>query len=386
MFNKSKEWIDYYKILQIDPMAEQEIVESAYKKLANKYHPDKSRAQNATEIMTTINMAYDTLKDEFMRSQYDIKWLERQKITDELSYKKLSAIDEMLIYAANEIIDAYFLALKNRRFNDAYKLISSADKIAISVEDFTRWQRSVSRVYKIIKYETIAEQCLKRKTLHKNSYEFVAAYKVKILEVNTIMKRNEVDEFTKYVVFEEGNWKIYVGHGSVHELISRYERLSQIGRKRVFFILKSNEYLSLHKNCLKKNALVNRIDLELERYNRYGNIFSIVVFKVIIVSSPGVLLNISHRQKSIDILLKDITTSIRKLDSVGFWSEDSIAVLLPESDLKAAMKFKDKILDLVEVSKENHHTYKVKSVVIENDYHQIEDLLKAIEIDRDDTS
>lgn len=379
MVIKNKDWLDFYRILQIDPLAEQEIVETAYKKLANKYHPDKNRLQNANEIMTTINLAYDTLKDKYMRSQYDIKWLERQNFKDEFSYKKLSAIDEIVIYAAKVVIESYFSALRERCFEEAYKLITSEDKTAISLDDFIRWQRSVSRVYKIIQCETKAIQCFKRKTLHKNSYELVASFKVTVSEVNTIMKRNEIDEFTKYVVFEEDEWRVFVGHGSVHELISRYERLSKIGQKRVFFMMKSNEFLLVHKNCLKRNALIMRIDLELERFNRYGNIFSVVVFEILINTSVGVLINISYRQKSIELLINDLTTSMRKLDSVGAWKENCIAVLLPESNLEAAMNFRDKILDVIEINRENHRSYKVKSMVIENDFHQIEELIKAMD-------
>lgn len=386
MLNKSNNWFDFYRILQIDPLAEQEIVESAYKKLAVKYHPDKNHVQNANEIMATINLAYDTLKNQYLRSQYDIKWLERQKISNAFSYKKLSAIDEMMIYAAREIIDAYFSALKDRRFEEAYQLISDEDKNAISLEDFVRWQRSVSRVYKIIQCEFTAVQCFKRKTLHKNSYELVAAFKVSILEVNRIMKGNEVDDFTKYVVFEAGNWKIYVGHGSVHELISRYERLSKLGRKKFVVIMKSNDYLLTNKYCLKRNALIMQIEMEMERFNRYGNIFSVVVFRVKTNGTKEATISMINKQKSLELLIKDVISSMRKLDRVGFWQDNCIAVLLPESNLVAAMKFKDKILDLIEVNQENHHAYKVKSLVIENEFHQMEALLNAMGTDLINTS
>jgi DnaJ-class molecular chaperone len=33
---------DYYKILQVDPSAEQEVIEAAYRRLARMYHPDIS--------------------------------------------------------------------------------------------------------------------------------------------------------------------------------------------------------------------------------------------------------------------------------------------------------------------------------------------------------
>lgn len=42
---------DYYKILQVHNLAEPEIIESAYKRLARKYHPDVNPNADADEMM-----------------------------------------------------------------------------------------------------------------------------------------------------------------------------------------------------------------------------------------------------------------------------------------------------------------------------------------------
>jgi len=62
---------DLYKILQVDPCAEPEVIEAAYRRLARKYHPDVSDAPNAAEIMRDLNMAYEILSDETRRAEYD---------------------------------------------------------------------------------------------------------------------------------------------------------------------------------------------------------------------------------------------------------------------------------------------------------------------------
>jgi hypothetical protein len=62
---------DYYKILQIDSSAEQEVVQAAYKRLALKYHPDKNSSADAVRRMQELNEAYEIVGDPIRRKEYD---------------------------------------------------------------------------------------------------------------------------------------------------------------------------------------------------------------------------------------------------------------------------------------------------------------------------
>ncbi len=63
---------DYYKILGVDKNATEAEIKKAYRKLANKYHPDKNKNNNdAEEKFKEINEAYEVLKDKEKRSKYD---------------------------------------------------------------------------------------------------------------------------------------------------------------------------------------------------------------------------------------------------------------------------------------------------------------------------
>jgi hypothetical protein len=62
---------DYYKILQVDPEAEPEVVTAAYRRLASKYHPDVNSASDAQERMRDLNLAYAVVGDPAKRSDYD---------------------------------------------------------------------------------------------------------------------------------------------------------------------------------------------------------------------------------------------------------------------------------------------------------------------------
>lgn len=60
-----------YQILQLDPSADPEIVEVAYKRLAKKYHPDRGGGPATEEKMRQLNTARDVLRDPQKRAAYD---------------------------------------------------------------------------------------------------------------------------------------------------------------------------------------------------------------------------------------------------------------------------------------------------------------------------
>jgi curved DNA-binding protein CbpA len=62
---------DPYKVLQVDPEAEDEVIEAAYRRLARKYHPDVWSGPDAQERMVRINQAWEMLKDSTRRAAVD---------------------------------------------------------------------------------------------------------------------------------------------------------------------------------------------------------------------------------------------------------------------------------------------------------------------------
>ncbi|MGH2535426.1 MAG: DnaJ domain-containing protein [Thermomicrobiales bacterium] len=60
-----------YQTLQLDPAAEPEVIEAAFKRLAMKYHPDRYKAADATERMREILSAKEVLTDPAKRRAYD---------------------------------------------------------------------------------------------------------------------------------------------------------------------------------------------------------------------------------------------------------------------------------------------------------------------------
>jgi hypothetical protein len=62
---------DYYTTLEVSPSASPEVITSAYRSLARKYHPDANPSPDANAKMKAINAAYDVLSDPNKRAGYD---------------------------------------------------------------------------------------------------------------------------------------------------------------------------------------------------------------------------------------------------------------------------------------------------------------------------
>ncbi|MBI5403739.1 MAG: J domain-containing protein [Ignavibacteriae bacterium] len=66
------EYKDYYKILGVEKTASQDEIKKAFRKLALKYHPDKTKGdKSAEEKFKEINEANEVLSDSSKRKKYD---------------------------------------------------------------------------------------------------------------------------------------------------------------------------------------------------------------------------------------------------------------------------------------------------------------------------
>lgn len=69
--------ITAYSVLQVTPTADQETIAAAYRSLSRRYHPDLMTKEGDTEKMKVVNAAWELVKDEKKRKEYDA-WLRRR--------------------------------------------------------------------------------------------------------------------------------------------------------------------------------------------------------------------------------------------------------------------------------------------------------------------
>ena len=62
---------DYYKILAVEPTADDKAIKTAYRKLARKYHPDVSKEAGAEDKFKEASEAYEVLSSPEKRAEYD---------------------------------------------------------------------------------------------------------------------------------------------------------------------------------------------------------------------------------------------------------------------------------------------------------------------------
>ncbi len=62
------ETVDHYRVLQVDPLADLEVIQAAYRVLARRHHPDHS---GSDETMKRLNAAWEVLGNPTSRAEYD---------------------------------------------------------------------------------------------------------------------------------------------------------------------------------------------------------------------------------------------------------------------------------------------------------------------------
>lgn len=338
---------DYYSILQVHYLAEPEVIEGAYKRLAKKYHPDISRNKSSEETMKKINQAYEVLSDPERRKQYD----KEQKGKHNRScggdcYQNNTRGKNIKSFAiAKAVLDEYFRGIMDNRFDCSYELISETDRKNISRDDFIIWQSTVSKVFHLKGYNLRIYGPGSGKAIDGHVFSDIVEFGVDVVEHNTVMDMMEKNSFTKATVLEDGKWFVYLGYKDLLPLIRKFKSLSGLltAKNLIGELIESHSRIDSLTGLLNRRGIIERIENEILRYERYGNIFSLIMCDVCIVK----VTNANMKQEALEYAVKFtgeiLLNSLRRLDAVGRWGEKTFLILLPETGLSLAFKATKKL-------------------------------------------
>lgn len=363
---------DYYRILQVHYLAEPEIIESAYKRLAKKYHPDVNKSEMAEEIMQKLNQAYEVLGDSAKRRQYDLKWRDQynkphKSDSRKSTYKK----NEGSFSDAKAVLDEYFRNIMNNRFDYSYELTSSIDKKNITREDFINWQGAVAKVFCLSEYSSKIYEIYRNKLLSGCIFSDIVEFSVNTVEYNTVMDIVEKNIFTKMTVLEDGKWRVFVGYEKLQPFINKFKALNDLITAKSVINELVEEYSRIDSatGLLNQKGIIERVENEIHRFNRYGNVFSLIMCDIDIIKMIDAGMDLEYKNCAVKFVGEILLDSLRKLDAVGRWGEKTFLILLPETGLASGDKVTQKIQRII----------KTKNLVYNGKAHEVFLRFKAVE-------
>lgn len=337
-----KKWLDYYSILQVHHEAEPEIIIGAYKKLCKKYHPDVNNSFEAEEKMKLINIAYEVLSDTNKRNRFHREWLNNNK-------KSHSNVPKMEInnFYAYKVINHYFNCISNKEYKKAYSLISQYDKNSIVLTDFIEWQEAVSKLYKIGNIKISEFKFYKTYNHEQALFNQALEYELEVKEKNLTTNKVYNYIFTKIVVRENNTWKILLGYSDLKKYIEKYKFMADKDRLKgaVDFWLKHKDAIDEDTGLMNKKGFMKKIPQEIERYKRYGYIFSLCMIRFNASSIGNKALN-----EQLKILSYIIENNIRSTDFAARFDDNTILILLHGTDEISGIKAEEKLIRVIQSS------------------------------------
>ena len=340
---------DYYSILQVHYLAEPEVIESAYKRLAKKYHPDVCKSAEAETRMRKINEAYEVLRDAKKRAAYDAQRKASRPAPPPPPRRDAPGRQPEKPAPPQPAVDAlarYFSCIRARDYDGAYSLLTDWDKARIARADFAKWQSYVARIYALEEFSLTAEKVLPYAPLGGKIYRAAVHFSVRTFEKNFVMERLERDMFTKTVVLDGDDWHVFAGHENIRPLIARYESLSRLveAKSALGFLLEHYSLRDLTSGLFTRKGFLAEAEREIERHKRYGNPFSLVMLAL-----RGPALEDGARKDAAAAWCgKILTKNLRSLDVAARWGDTTFLLLLPETKLYGACRTAKKLLHKME--------------------------------------
>lgn len=350
--NFSNDFIDYFEILQVHFLAEDQMIKNSYRKLCQIYHPDANKDASINKIVL-INEAYSVLSNPIKKKKYIEKWIHNYSDNRILNGKHLNiSMYDFSIQPIKKMIFHYMTHIKNKDFESAYQMISKENRNTFFKKDFIIWKHLVSEIYELIDFDcTFSKfETSRDSSLSDSQNKMIIEFKIKIVEKNLFLDRIEEDFFTRNLICEDGIWYIYLDSLDLKAIIKKYRRLVRINKRNTLLNQKYLKDLGIDSKTgfLTKGKFLEQCELENHRCQRYQNIFSLVAFKFNTqdFETPS-------KKSIIQFLGNTFKRNSRKLDIFCYFRSGTFIMLLPETDFESAETYVEKLLSIINTAKEN---------------------------------
>lgn len=327
-------WEDFYSVLQVHPDAEAEVIQSAYKRLCRKYHPDVNTDPSAGDVMQRINRAWQTLGQEETRRAYHTQWLRRNKAPvreSAVGHETGQGTPE-----ARKTAHDYFEYISSGRFEQAFGLVSDADKAHFGFESFRQWQESVSSVYEIGRFSIALFKIFDNLKIDARQKYRGEEYTVSLSEKNKSTGAVIQYSFNKIVVWEQGRWRIYLGYRDLTPLMMQFKFIAttQPETQLLGHWDHYKQTTDLGVGLPNVKGFSEQIETEAYRNRRYGRPFSVAVFQFVLPERINDPAQMSHIFKYVGYLL---VRCVRAVDSVGYLGGGQFATVFSETNKKSVL-------------------------------------------------
>ncbi|MBR6014443.1 MAG: DnaJ domain-containing protein, partial [Firmicutes bacterium] len=255
---------DYYKVLQVHYEADDKVIESAYKCLCKKYHPDINTAEDAADRMKDLNEAYAVLSDPKARREYHKEWF---RVTNKPGTEIMSE-EEYSKELASSVLDSFFRDMIVENWDAAYAKLTDVDRKNVPASDFREWKEAVAKLHKLsdykIKYEKVFKNCDYGGLIFNEILLF--SVEMTILEIASGQISHEKTK--KYMAHLNDTWKLCLGYADLKPVKAKFN---------YFSLLKAQNMQTERLHMLNYYELLDQSKKELARCRRYGNHMTLIM-------------------------------------------------------------------------------------------------------------
>lgn len=117
--------LNYYELLNVDPKADKSTIKKAYIEEIKKWHPDRNKNANATEMASKLNEAKEVLLDDEKRSRYDLYLKEKQEQTyQRYTYKRDTKYSSSSSYNGSNVNQKASYKEESKHDEDEYETLT----------------------------------------------------------------------------------------------------------------------------------------------------------------------------------------------------------------------------------------------------------------------